>query len=57
MMQKKTHKKVRFPELLAVILNLNIARAGFSEKEKKTESRPGMTQLKTRVINNSINIY
>jgi hypothetical protein len=56
MMQKKTHKKVRFPELLAVILNLNIT-AGFSQKKKIRESRPGMTQLKTRVINNSINIY
>ena len=56
-MQKKTHKKVRFPELLAVILNLNIARAGFSQKKIIIESRPGMTRLKTRVINNSINIY
>jgi hypothetical protein len=40
MMQKKTHKKVRFPELLAVILNLNIARAGFSEKKKKQKVDP-----------------
>ena len=32
--QKKKHKKVRFPELLAVMLNRNIARAGFHRKKK-----------------------
>jgi len=37
-MQKKTHKKVRFPELLAVILNLNITRAGFSQKKNNRKS-------------------